>query len=234
MLQRAGEHVVVLERGDGRRGLDDALRPAASAHRSLALVPARLPHAWSFGKWPSRDRVLEYLQRYGRGPRSRCGPASRPSGSIARCDGWTIQDQRGRLEADRVVVATGYSNVPVSPTGRATSGGRSCTPPTTATRPPTRAARARGGRGQLGRRDRGRPRGRRRGGGAARVRTPPSIVRRDTLGFPSQVLGIATAHLPRSGGGSDRPMRRISIPGPRALRPHRRRSHRTRSFCAGA
>jgi putative flavoprotein involved in K+ transport len=28
------------------------------------------------------------------------------------------------------------------------------------------------------------------------VRTPPSIVRRDTLGFPSQVLGIATAHLP--------------------------------------
>jgi cation diffusion facilitator CzcD-associated flavoprotein CzcO len=28
------------------------------------------------------------------------------------------------------------------------------------------------------------------------VRTPPSIVRRDTLGFPSQVLRIATARLP--------------------------------------
>jgi putative flavoprotein involved in K+ transport len=28
------------------------------------------------------------------------------------------------------------------------------------------------------------------------VRTAPSIVRRDTLGFPSQVLGIASMHLP--------------------------------------
>src|SRR5262249_46979742 len=37
-------------------------------------------------------------------------------------------------------------------------------------------------------------------GGAAEallaVRTPPGIVRRDTLGFPSQVLGIASMHLP--------------------------------------
>jgi putative flavoprotein involved in K+ transport len=28
------------------------------------------------------------------------------------------------------------------------------------------------------------------------VRTPPGIVRRDTVGFPSQVLGIASMHLP--------------------------------------
>ena len=45
------------------------------------------------------------------------------------------------------------------------------------------------------------------------VRTPPSIVRRDTLGFPSQVLGIATMHLPvpvvdRIAAG----IRRVSIP----------------------
>jgi putative flavoprotein involved in K+ transport len=37
-------------------------------------------------------------------------------------------------------------------------------------------------------------------GGAAKVllsvRTPPSIVRRDSFGFPSQVLGIASMHLP--------------------------------------
>jgi putative flavoprotein involved in K+ transport len=54
-------------------------------------------------------------------------------------------------------------------------------------------------------------------GGAAEtflaVRTPPSIVRRDTLGFPSQVLGIATSHLPVS--VVDRiaaTIRRVSIP----------------------
>src|SRR5207247_5707745 len=45
------------------------------------------------------------------------------------------------------------------------------------------------------------------------VRTPPNIVRRDTLGFPSQVLGIATSRLP--GPAVDRiarTMRRISLP----------------------
>ena len=45
------------------------------------------------------------------------------------------------------------------------------------------------------------------------VRTPPSIVRRDTLGVPSQLLGIATGHLPV--GAVDRiasTMRRVAIP----------------------
>jgi len=54
-------------------------------------------------------------------------------------------------------------------------------------------------------------------GGAAEillaVRTAPSIIRRDTLGFPSQVLGIATAHLPVSVVDRiARTIRRISIP----------------------
>jgi len=59
------------------------------------------------------------------------------------------------------------------------------------------------------------------GGGAAvwlAVRTPPSIVRRDTLGFPSQLFGIATGHLPV--GAVDRiaaTLRRLSIPD---LRPY--------------
>ena len=39
-----------------------------------------------------------------------------------------------------------------------------------------------------------------RTGGASEVllsvRTPPGIVRRDTLGVPSQLLGIASMHLP--------------------------------------
>jgi putative flavoprotein involved in K+ transport len=50
------------------------------------------------------------------------------------------------------------------------------------------------------------------------VRTPPAIVRRDTFGFPSQVLGIATARLPV--GVVDwigSTLRRISFPD---LAPH--------------
>jgi putative flavoprotein involved in K+ transport len=45
------------------------------------------------------------------------------------------------------------------------------------------------------------------------VRTPPNVVRRDTLGVPSQLLGIATGHLPV--GAVDRiasTMRRVAIP----------------------
>jgi putative flavoprotein involved in K+ transport len=54
-------------------------------------------------------------------------------------------------------------------------------------------------------------------GGAARVRiairTPPHIARRDTLGIPTQALGIALSHLPpRIGGAIAAGVRRISIP----------------------
>jgi hypothetical protein len=45
------------------------------------------------------------------------------------------------------------------------------------------------------------------------VRTPPSIVRRDTLGVPSQLLGVASMHLPP--GVVDRiaaGIRRVAIP----------------------
>jgi putative flavoprotein involved in K+ transport len=54
-------------------------------------------------------------------------------------------------------------------------------------------------------------------GGAAEVllavRTAPTIVRRDTLGFPSQVLGIATPHLPISVvDWIGRTIRRLTIP----------------------
>ena len=45
------------------------------------------------------------------------------------------------------------------------------------------------------------------------VRTPPGIVRRDTLGVPSQLFGIASSHLPA--GVADRiaaGIRRVAIP----------------------
>jgi putative flavoprotein involved in K+ transport len=45
------------------------------------------------------------------------------------------------------------------------------------------------------------------------VRTPPHIVRRDTLGFPSQVMGIAAAHLPVAlADAVAATVRRVSLP----------------------
>ena len=45
------------------------------------------------------------------------------------------------------------------------------------------------------------------------MRTPPSLVRRDTLGVPSQLFGIASAHLPVPVVDRvARTMRRVSLP----------------------
>src|SRR5207247_3535089 len=110
---------------------------------------------------------------------------------------WRLETSRGVSQADRAVVATGHSKEPYLPRWPGTFRGDL-----------VHSAAYRNPAPYIGRRvlvvgagnsgaeiavdlaD----------GGASEValavRTPPNIVRRDTLGFPSQVLGIATAHLP--------------------------------------
>jgi putative flavoprotein involved in K+ transport len=214
MLQWAGVRVVVLERGEvaaAWRTRYDRLR--LHTVRWLSCLPGyRMPRA--FGKWPSRDRVVEYLQRYA----DRAAIEVRTGVEVERLDrvgaAWNVVTGRGVIEAERVVVATGYSNAPYRPDWPGTFAGEI-----------VHSADYRNPVGYAGRRvlvvgagnsgaeiavdlaD----------GGAAKVllavRTAPSIVRRDTLGFPSQVLGIATAHVPVpvvDWIGST--IRRISIP----------------------
>jgi putative flavoprotein involved in K+ transport len=199
MLQRAGLRVVVLERGDvaaaWRRRYD---RLHLHTVRWLSCLPGyRIPRA--FGKWPSRDRVIEYLQDYA----DRAGIEVWTGVEAERLDragaAWNVVTAEGVIGAERVVVATGYSNTPYLPDWPGELAGEV-----------VHSAEYRNPAGYAGRRvlvvgagnsgaeiavdlaD----------GGAAEVllavRTAPSIVRRDTLGFPSQVLGIATAHLPVS------------------------------------
>jgi putative flavoprotein involved in K+ transport len=214
MLQWAGVRVVVLERGEvaaAWRTRYDRLH--LHTVRWLSCLPGyRMPRA--FGKWPSRDRVVEYLQRYA----DRAAIEVRTGVEVERLDrvgaAWNVVTGRGVIEAERVVVATGYSNAPYRPDWPGTFAGEI-----------VHSADYRNPVGYAGRRvlvvgagnsgaeiavdlaD----------GGAAEVllavRTAPSIVRRDTLGFPSQVLGIATAHVPVpvvDWIGST--IRRISIP----------------------
>jgi putative flavoprotein involved in K+ transport len=213
-LQRYGEHVVVFERGDvGAAWRTRYDRLQLHTVRWLSCLPGyRIPRA--FGKWPSRDRVIEYLQRYA----DRTALVVRTGIEARRVDrdiaGWRVVTTAGVIDAERVVVATGHSNVPYLPDWPGTFAGEI-----------VHSADYRNPAPYVGRRvlvvgagnsgaeiavdvaD----------GGAAEillaVRTPPSIVRRDTLGFPSQVLGIATARLPVS--VVDRiagTIRRISIP----------------------
>jgi cation diffusion facilitator CzcD-associated flavoprotein CzcO len=158
--------------------------------------------------------VLAYLRGYA----ARAALDVRTGMEVERIDraptGWTLRTGEGALEAERVVVATGHSHAPYLPDWPGAFRGELLH--SAAYRNPGPYAGRRVlvvGAGNSGAEiavdlaD----------GGAAHVslavRTPPGIVRRDTLGFPSQVLGIASGRLPapvvdRIAGA----IRRLSIP----------------------
>jgi putative flavoprotein involved in K+ transport len=214
MLGRAGEEVVVLERDEVAAAW---LTRYDGLHlhtvRWLSGLPGhRIPR--SFGKWPSRDRVVEYLQRYATdgGLDVRTGVEARRIDRVSA--GWVVETSAGAFRAERVVVATGNNSVPHLPDWPGSFGGRVVHSSDYRNQAPYVGRRVLVvGGGNSGAEiavDLA-------GGGAAEVllsvRTPPSIVRRDTLGFPSQVLGIAAMHLPvpvvdRIAAG----MRRLAFP----------------------
>jgi putative flavoprotein involved in K+ transport len=197
MLQRAGERVVVLERGEvGAAWTTRYDRLHLHTVRWLSCLPGyRIPR--EFGKWLSRDRVIEYLQSYA----EHHALDVRTGVEVGRLDrggtGWIVTTVDNQLEAERVVIATGHNNLPFLPDW-----------PGAAAQEITHSSQYRNPAPYLGKRVLVVGAGNSgaeisvdlANGGAAdvflAVRTPPSIVRRDTLGFPSQVLGIATAHLP--------------------------------------
>jgi putative flavoprotein involved in K+ transport len=223
MLRRAGEDVVVLERGEiGEAWTTRYDRLHLHTVRWLSSLPGyRIPRA--FGKWPSRDRVIDYLRAYA----ERHCVDVRTGVDVQRLDpapgGWTVATSAGPVEADRVVVATGYSNVPYLPDWPGAFPGEVVHSADYRNPAPYAGRRVLVvGAGNSGTEiavdvaD----------GGATEVslavRARPSIVRRDTLGFPSQVLGIAIVHLPvpvadRIGSA----LRRLSIPdlAPYGLHP---------------
>jgi putative flavoprotein involved in K+ transport len=211
MLQREGEQVVVLERGEvGAAWTTRYDRLRLHTVRWLSCLPGyRIPR--SFGKWVPRDRVLEYLQRYA----AHHSLDVRSGVEVTRVDpAWTVSTSDEPVEAERVVVAAGHNNVPFLPDWPGSFTGAIVHSADYRNPGPYEGQRVLVvGAGNSGAEiavDLVK-------GGAREVmlsvRTPPNIVRRDTLGFPSQVLGIATSRLP--GPAVDRiarTMRRISLP----------------------
>ena len=214
VLRRAGHDVVVLERGDVGAAWQ-ARYDCLHLHtvRWLSGLPGyRIPR--SYGKWPSRDRVVEYLRAYA----SKHSLDVRTGVAVERVDrdgdGWVVmadgeRDHGRSASSSRPATATS----PTCPTGRDRSPATSCTPRTTAAATRTAAggcsSSAPGNSGAEIAIDVARA-------GASEVhlsvRTPPAVVRRDTLGVPSQLLGIASTHLPVGVGRPDRgdaPSRRV-------------------------
>ena len=206
-LRRRGMHPVILERGEQvatswRAGYD---RLHLHTVRGLSGLPGiAIPRA--AGRWPSRDAVIDYLERY----RAGHGLEVRGSTEVERVtaaepqdgDGtrWMVHTRAGeRLAARSVVIATGNAHTPHVPD---LPGLESYTGQLRHAREYRNPAPFAGldvlviGTGNSGSEiatDLCE-------GGARRVwiavRTPPQIVRRDTAGWPAHATGILVSRLP--------------------------------------
>jgi putative flavoprotein involved in K+ transport len=200
MLERRGLEPVVIERGPevgwSWRGRYDRLH--LHTVRWLSGLPGhRIPRR--YGKWPSRERVCDYLREYAdrNGLDVRCGVEAQ---RIEQTEGgWRVETSAGPLEAPRVVVATGYNARPLLPDWPGSSDFPGTLIHSSEYRNPEPF------RGQdvivvgAGNSAAEIAVDLAEGGAAAvslSVRTPPHIVKRDTLGLPSQAVGILLTKLP--------------------------------------
>ncbi|MCI3153694.1 NAD(P)/FAD-dependent oxidoreductase [Streptomyces sp. GB4-14] len=202
-LRARGVRAVVLERservGDSWRRHYDRLHLHTTRRRSA--LPG-LPMPRRFGRWPSRDDVVRYLEKYAEHHRLEIVTGVEVSRVERTADGtgWLLRATGGReLTGAAVVVATGFNHTPRVPdwpgrdayTGELLHASR------------YRNAKLFAGRdvlvvgvGNTGAEiavDLVE-------GGASRVRlavrTPPHIVRRSTAGWPAQYSGILVRRLP--------------------------------------
>ncbi|MDQ4041086.1 MAG: NAD(P)/FAD-dependent oxidoreductase [Actinomycetota bacterium] len=114
-LRRRGVPALVLERaaiGSSWRARYDSLilnTPRVTSTLGGYRMPRR------YGRWPSRDAMVEYLEEYARRGELdvRCGV------SVERLDrgdgGWSVTTSEGVLRAPQAVVATGHDIHPVLP-----------------------------------------------------------------------------------------------------------------------
>ncbi len=206
-LRRRGTRPVILERGERvgttwRAGYD---RLHLHTVRGLSGLPGiAIPR--KAGRWPSRDAVIDYLERYRAGHElevrggtevTRIAAAEPRDGDGTR---WMIHTLAGeRLPARSVVIATGHAHTPYVPD---LPGRESFTGQLRHAREYRSPAPFAGldvlviGTGNSGSEiatDLCE-------GGARRVwiavRTPPQIVRRDTAGWPAHATGILVSRLP--------------------------------------
>ncbi|MGW4150724.1 flavin-containing monooxygenase [Streptomyces albogriseolus] len=202
-LRARGVRVVVLERseriGDSWRRHYDRLHLHTTRRRSA--LPG-LPMPRRFGRWPSRDDVVRYLEKYAEHHRLEIVTGVEVSRVERTPDGtgWLLRATGGReLTGAAVVVATGFNHTPRIPDwpGRDAYTGELL-----------HASRYRDAKPFAGRDVLVVGVGNTGAeiavdlveGGASRVRlavrTPPHIVRRSTAGWPAQYSGILVRRLP--------------------------------------
>jgi len=125
-LGRLGVGATVLEQagavGASWRGRYDRLRLNSS--RWFSNLPGQR-HPRAAGAFPSRDQMVSYLEDYSRGR----GLDVQVNTRVERVDraegGWSLQTSAGELNADQVIVSSGYAHTPFVPDwpGRESFGG---------------------------------------------------------------------------------------------------------------
>jgi putative flavoprotein involved in K+ transport len=217
VLKAQGVEAVLVERDDaiGESWRRRYARLQLHTVRWLSGLPG-LAIERSAGKWVPKDAYADYLVRYAR--HHEIEP--RLGVEVQRVDrtdgGWTLQTSAGDVAAQSVVVASGYSARPFLPDwhGAETMGQRLVHSSEYVDGTPYRGRDVLVvGSGNSGAEiavdlvESGASNVR------LSVRTPPNIVRRDTLGVPTQLLGIALGKLPPTVTVPiSKALRRISIP----------------------
>lgn len=115
-LRGLGIDPVVLEsgRGVGESWRRHYRRLRLHTVKELSALPG-LPFGRDVPRYPSRDQMIEYLERYAthHGLEPRCGVEVHRASPAA--GGWTLATNEGGLDCRRLVVATGYNAEPIRP-----------------------------------------------------------------------------------------------------------------------
>ena len=200
LLRERGAEPLVLEAGPepGAAWRDRYDRLRLHTPRLLSGLPGlRIPRR--FGRWVTRDDLLEYFRAYV----ERHSLDVRTGVRVERIEqndpGWLLQTAHGPIRAEQVIVATGYNGAPFIPewpgregfTGELLHSAEYLNP--TPFRDRDVLVVGAGNSGAEIAHDV-------IDGGAKRVRlsvrTPPQIVRRATAGIPAQLIGMAIRHMP--------------------------------------
>jgi putative flavoprotein involved in K+ transport len=215
-LKERGVESDVLERADSIGSSWQGRYDSLHLHtiRWLSGLPGTsIPR--KYGPWVARDDVVRYLRDYAAGN----GVQPEFGVDVTRVDrdgdGWLVETSNGSRRASNVVMATSFTRQPYLPAWATDSVDKPSLVHSSQYRNPDAY------RGQdvlvVG-----------AGNSASEiavdlaragvtvsmsVRTPPNIVRRDTLGVPSQLLGITLRRVPeRVMNPLTRVLRRISVP----------------------
>lgn len=197
LLRRDGLSPLVLEAGvePGAAWRERYDRLRLHTPRLLSGLPGlRIPRR--YGRWVRRDDLLEYFRDYAASQ----GIEVRTGIRVERIDpAWKLSTSASEIEAETVIVATGYNGAPFIPDwpGREAFAGELIHSSQYRNPAPFRdrdvlvvGAGNSGAEIATDVAD----------GGASRcrlsVRTPPQIVRRATAGIPAQLIGIGIRKLP--------------------------------------